>query len=228
MIDDTKLIAYVAGELNARGRAEVEAALAVDPLLASRLARHRDRQTRGVESSVAMEAAPRRRRAGGAAETGPGNIVRLADRRTPPRARTARPFKWPSWSPVVISLGVGVIGGYLLSQNLGGPLAARADGALVARGALAQALEREPADPAGPVKLSFRARDSYCRAFQLDARDLAGVACKAGPVWVARMTIRTPGPILPPAVLTAVGQMMVGRSLDRAGEDAARRRGWKV
>jgi hypothetical protein len=235
MIDDAKLIAYVAGELNAQGRAEVEAALAIDPLLASRLARHRDRRSRDAESAVALEAAPRRRRAGGAAETSPGNIVRLADRRTPPRARIARPFKWPSWSPVVISLGVGVIGGYALSHRDIGPLAVRSDGVLAVHGELAAALEQAPSGEAGPIRmgLSFRTADRYCRVFQMDARRLAGVACKEGPGWVAWMTATSQKPDrarptpLPPAVLTAVGQMMQGRSLDQAGEDAARRRGWK-
>ncbi len=224
MIDDAKLIAYVAGELTARGRAEVEAALTVDPLLASRLARHRSAQ---ASSSVAVEAGPKRRRAAGGGGPDPGNIVRLSDRRNPPRARTARTFKWPSWSPIVASLGAGVIGGYLLSQNAAGPLAPRADGVLVARGGLAKALEREASDPAGQVRLSFRAAGGYCRAFQIPARRLAGVACKAGPDWIARMTIQASGAILPPAVLTAVGQMMVGKSLDPAAEAAARARGWR-
>jgi len=225
MIDDAKLIAYVAGELNARGRAEVEAALAVDPLLASRLGRHRDRRLQG---EVAVGAEPKRRRAGGAAEAVPGNIVRLADRRRPARAKASRPFKWPSWSGVVASLGVGMVGGYLLSHQTSGPLSVRADGALVASGALARALETATAEPPSPVKLSFRSPDSYCRAFLVEARSLAGVACKRGPDWIARMTVRAPGAILPPAVLTAVGEMMVGRSLDRAGEEAARAKGWRL
>ncbi len=223
MIDDARLIAYVAGELNARARAEVEAALAIDPLLASRLARHRDQQSRGVQTA-ALEAMPKRRRAGGRIEDSPANIVRLADRRKAPRVKIAQPFKWPSWSPIVLILGAGVIGGYVLAQTSAGPLAARPDGALAAHGALAQALERDPADSAGKVRLSFRTADRYCRVFQVE--DLAGVACKQGPNWIARMTIRAQGPALPPAVLTAVGQMMVGRSLSRPDEDAARARRW--
>ncbi len=220
MIDDAKLIAYVAGELNARARAEVEAALAIDPLLAARLARHRE--FRGVQA--ALEAMPKRRRAGGRIEDSPANIVRLADRRKAPRVKTSHPFKWPTWSPIVATLGVGVIGGYVLAQATSGPLVARADGGLAAHGALAQALEREPAEPAGQVRLSFRTVDRYCRVFQVE--DLSGVACKQGPNWIARMTMRARGPALPPAVLTAVGQMMVGRSLTRADEDAARARRW--
>lgn len=244
MIDDARLIAYVDGELDARGRAEVEASLAADPLLASRLARHRELKIRLARTfdPVALEATPERLRvaAGGRGQAGPDNIVRLADRRNPPKVKTARNWKWPSWSPIAASLAVGAVAGYGLSHQNAGPLASRPDGALAARGDLAQALERNPAGVTGPIKigLSFRTADRYCRTFQMDARRLAGVACKEGPGWVARMTTvavadapppgyRTAASSISPAVLTAVGQMMVGQSLDKAGEDAARARGWR-
>ena len=243
MIDDARLIAYVDGELDARGRAEVEAALAADPLLAARLARHRELKIRLARTfdPVALEEVPERLRAAAGASSGPDNIVRLADRRTPPKVKTVRPFKWPAWSPIAASLAVGVISGYALSHQSAGPLSARPDGGLAAQGDLAKALDRDPSGEAGPIRvgLSFRTASSYCRAFQMDARRLAGVACKEGPDWVARMTTvttpvagpqpayRTAASSMPPAVLTAVGQMMVGQSLDRAGEDRARAKGWR-
>ena len=243
MIDDARLIAYVDGELDARGRAEVEAALAADPLLAARLARHRELKIRLARTfdPVALEAVPERLRAAAGASSGPDNVVRLADRRTPPRVKTVRPFKWPAWSPIAASLAVGVIAGYALSHQDAGPLSARSDGVLAVQGDLARALDSDPTGEAGPIRvgLSFRTAANYCRAFQMDARRLAGVACKEGPGWVARMTTttapvagpqpayRTAASALPPAVLTAVGQMMVGQSLDRAGEDRARAKGWR-
>ncbi len=243
MIDDARLIAYVDGELDARGRAEVEAALAADPLLASRLARHRELKIRLARTfdPVALEATPERLRvaAGGRSQAGPDNIVRLADRRHPPKAKPARSWKWPSWTPIAASLAIGTLGGYGLSHPNAGPLTPRPDGTLAVRGDLAQALERNPAGVAGPIRigLSFRTADRYCRTFEMDARLLAGVACKEGPGWVARMTTtvaaeapqpgyRTAASASPAAVLTAVGQMMVGQSLDKAGEDAARAHRW--
>jgi len=244
MIDDARLIAYVDGELDARGRAEVEAALAADPLLAARLARHRELKARLARTfdPIALEAPPERLRAtvGGGAQSAANNVVRLADRRNPPRAKSTRTWKWPSWTPIAASLAVGTVAGFMLSHQDTGPLAARPDGLLAARGELANALEHAPSGEAGPVRigLSFRTAESYCRTFEMDARRLAGVACKEGPGWVARMTTsvappgtqpayRTAASSMPTAVLTAVGQMMVGQSLDRAGEDTARARGWK-
>lgn len=244
MIDDARLIAYVDGELDARGRAEVEAALAADPLLAARLARHRELKIRLARTfdPVALEAVPEKLRAaaGASSKAARDNIVRLADRRHPPRVKTARSFKWPSWTPIAASLAVGVLGGYAVSHQELGPLVARPDGAMAVRGELAAALERDPSSGPGPIQvgLSFRTADRYCRTFQMNTRRLAGVACKEGPAWVARMTTtgvaqgpqpdyRTAATAVPPAVLTAVGQMMKGQSLDQAGEDAARARGWK-
>jgi hypothetical protein len=226
MIDDAKLIAFVNDELDAPARAEVEDALSDDPLLAARLARRLQAKRREAASDEPV----RRGGAGGGAAT----VVRLADRRKAQRRRPHRPFAWPSWTPVAISLVVGVAGGVLLTQGASGPLAADADGALTARGDLAEALERQPAGIPGATRIgaSFRAAEGFCRTFAIDARGLAGIACKAGGRWRAAMVERfAPGTDEPAAVPTivaaAAGKMRVGEPLDRAAEDLARARRWK-
>ena len=61
-IDDRKLIAYVDGELDAAGRAEVEAAIAADPVLGVRLDEHRllRGKVAGAYARVADESVPAR------------------------------------------------------------------------------------------------------------------------------------------------------------------------
>lgn len=251
-IDDRKLIAYVDGELDAFGRAEVEAAVAADPVLGVRLEEHRLLRAKvtGAYARVADESVPAQlmaaARAGARTEPAnkpdPDNVVKLADRRKPPPPPKA-PVRvsLPAWSSVAATLLVGVVAGYLISQQNAGVLAPRMDGALVAKGALAKALNNNLSASSGPARLglSFKTADGrYCRTFQADAQRVAGVACREGPRWIARMTTAAPAPTksfdyrtaasaTAPAVLAAVDGMIEGEPLDRAGEIAAKARRWR-
>ncbi|CAN5447202.1 hypothetical protein BH10PSE5_BH10PSE5_19770 [soil metagenome] len=243
-IDDRKLIAYVDGELDAFGRAEVEAAVAADPVLGVRLEEHRLLRAKvgGAYAGVAQESVPAQLMAAAQAGAKAGNVVKLADRRKPPPvAKPQIKLALPAWSSVAATLMVGVVAGYVISQQNAGVLAPSMDGALVARGALAKALDNNLSASSGPARLgiSFKTADGrYCRTFQADAQRIAGVACHEGPRWIARMTTAAPTPTkafdyrtaasaTAPAVLAAVDGMIEGEPLDRAGEITAKARRWR-
>ena len=244
MIDETRLIAYLDGEIDAEGRAQIEAALVSDPLLAARLARHRTLRERLSKAydPVAREAVPERlmAAAGGGSRD---NVVRLADRRAPPHPHSVKiSLKWPAWGGIAATFVAGLALGFGAAHETGGPLAVRGDGALVARGDLVRVLNENRSGQPGPIRvgLSFKSTDrKYCRVFQMDAQKLAGIACRGGSGWVARMTTevpagtrgsggyRTAGSDVPLAVLEAVDVMMAGETLDASAEALARARGWK-
>ena len=245
-IDDRKLIAYVDGELDAAGRAEVEAAVAADPVLGVRLDEHRllRGKVAGAYARVADESVPARLMAAAqaGARANADNVVKLADRRKPPPPpKVSRPVAWPAWGSMAATLMVGVVAGYLLSQQTPAAMAPGFDGALVARGGLAKALDNNLSATSGPVRLglSFKTADArYCRTFQVDAQRTAGIACREGARWVARMTTEAPRPAqgfdyrtaataTSPAVLAAVDAMIEGEPLDRQGEIAAKARRWR-
>lgn len=124
----------------------------------------------------------------------------------------------------------------------GATLSAWVDSDLVARGALAQALDAQLTgdhDAHIAMALSFRALDGrYCRAFRLQgARPLAGTACHADGQWrlstLAAAHAPATGPMrqaasaLPDAVLADIDARIDGPSLDAAGERQARASGWR-
>ncbi|MFP5330263.1 MAG: anti-sigma factor family protein, partial [Alphaproteobacteria bacterium] len=129
--DDDRLMAFLDGELDEAGRAEVEAAIAADPALAARLEaqrRLRDR-LRAHYGPVADEPVPDRLRS--LIET---NVVPFR-----PPHRAARPA-WQLPAAIAASLVLGILGGRILPG--GGPVALD-DGRLEARGALAAALQTQ-------------------------------------------------------------------------------------
>jgi hypothetical protein len=236
IIDDGRLIAFLDGELDAASRAEVEVALSADPLLAARLTKLRS--VRNRLSQAAAEDAVHERVANGR-----DNVVRLADRRQPRAAPKAKlNLKWPPWGGIAATFAGGLVLGYAAAHEGGGALAVRGDGVLMARGDLVRALNENPAGQGGPIRIgsSFKSADQhYCRTFQVEARRLAGVACREGAGWVARMTAtmldakaRGPGyrsaaSGMPASVQDAVEAMAVGAPLDEATERQIRARGWK-
>lgn len=235
IVDDARLIAYLDGLLDAQGRAEVEAALTADPLLAARLARHRSLRARQPQAydPLAHEGHAERLVANGG---GRNNVVRLADRRAPPATPKPKiPLKWPAWGGLAAVFAGGLALGYGAARESGGPLAVRGDGALIARGDLVRALNEGKTGAPGATRigLSFRTADHrYCRIFEMDRERLAGVACREGPGWVARMTATLPqaprkSADTPLSVLGAVDALMAGQPLDEAAEARARAHGWK-
>lgn len=233
MIDDARLTAYLDGALDAQSHAEVDAALLADSLVAARLSRLRAQRFKLLQD----EAQPERLVASGGG--GRDNIVRLADRRAaPPPPRRQWTLKWPAWGGVAVSLLVGAGLGYAAARETGGPLVARRDGSLVARGDLVRVLNNGVSGQPGLIRIgvSFKSADRrYCRTFQMDVQQLAGVACREGAVWVARMTAISPAVMrtasepgkTPLSVVEAVDDLMVGHWLAPGDEAQASARGWK-
>jgi hypothetical protein len=219
---DTRIGAYVDGELAADERRRFEAEMAGDPDLARQVERQTQLRARlsAAFDPVLTEAVPPR-------------LGRAA--RAP--ARRGLILDWRMAGAIAACLVVGVlVGRQTLPQ---GPLQAQG-GALVARGALARTLDEGLAADAGPIRvgLSFRTADGgYCRTFQSGEDRLAGLACRREGRWVAEtltawrpqagVGYRTAGSETPPEVLTAVDRLIAGAPLDAQAERRARAGGWK-
>jgi len=237
------LIAYADGELDAATRAALETAMAGDPQLAQRVARHQALRARlqSAFAPVLEEPVPERLLAsvrGAAAGPRTGNVVAL-----PPRLHAR--WSWAQWSAIAASLIVGtLLGPPLLRPGAETSLVDTTGGRMVARGALARALAEQLASsqpPGAPVHIgvSFRSRGgAYCRTFSLHAADgLAGLACHEQNSWrietLARAEsepvgagLRPAASALPPAVAGTLADLIVGEPLDATAENAARARGW--
>jgi hypothetical protein len=230
-MDETRIIAWIDGELPPEEAAEVEAAVAADPVLASIAARHRKIRARFaaaftplLQEPVAM---PKRRSA---------RIVSLAavreERAAPPTPRPAP--RWRSWawpSAVAASLLVGVIVGH------GQPATGVADrgGALALSAPIAQALDTQSSGQLAPVSVavSFKDHDGrYCRGFV--AQYIGGVACKEASGW----QLRYAAPVDPQkgdyrqaggdaASAKVIATMIAGDPLDAAGERKAIAAKWR-
>jgi hypothetical protein len=168
-----------------------------------------------------------------------------------------RRWHWREWGAIAASLVVGVVvGGRVLVPHptVGSTdrvaLDVRGDGAVVAQGALRDALEQRIAgtvlDPNSPIAVGLTFRDrarDYCRTFTLDAAS-SGIACKQADGWVVAHLERTPGRAAPPSagvagayrtaaspygpgLLQAVDALRDGDTLDAAAETAARAKGWR-
>jgi len=232
-IDDDRLMAFADGELPAAERAEIEAALAKDETLREKLAAHRRLLARlsGAFDGVLEEPVPERLRAAAGAAPGPAKVVSLAERKAGRQRWSTR-----EWGAMAASVAAGLLIGVGV-MNAQAPLIAATDNGLVARGALADALDEQLAsDEAGLVRigLSFRAIDGgYCRTFDLARRDTAGLACRSGDSWRIAITathassgeVRMAGGA--EEVLAAVEARIAGEPLDAERERQARDAGWR-
>lgn len=241
---DEMLMAYADGELDARTRAAVDAAMASDPEIERRIAQHKALRSRihSAFNKVLDEPVPARMLTvvrGEPSGARKGNVVPLHRRQT-------RHWMWPQWTAIAASLMVGVIVGRLALLRTGpGPIVMRG-GRMLAVGTLADALSEQLASDqtdADPVRIgvSFRSKSGeYCRTFALrDPAALAGVACRGAGGWQVGALARTESPgggsgayrqaasPMPPAVIAAVGNQIAGEPLDQRSEAAARARHWQ-
>lgn len=242
---DEVLMAYADDELDAPTRAAVDAAMASDPEIARRIARHKALRGRlhSAFNKVLEEPVPARLLTAVRAEpTGArkSNVVTL-------HRPQARRWMWPQWTAIAASLLVGLLVGRLALLRTGstGPIVIR-DGRMLAAGPLAAALSEQLAHDqtaAAPVRIgvSFRAKSGeYCRTFALrQPGPLGGVACHAAAGWQVSVLAHAEVPaagsgayrqaasVMPPAVIAAVGDQIVGEPLDAGAETAARARHWQ-
>ncbi|WP_150290252.1 anti-sigma factor family protein [Sphingobium estronivorans] len=228
-IDEAMLIAWVDGELDEVTRRRVDRAVAEDPALAGRLEMHRRLRERvsGHYAPVEAEPVPPAMRAlleGGA------KVV--------PLARPATP-RWRNWgiggaiaASLVLGLGIGH-----LSGGPSGPVAV-SDGAMVAQGELASALDTQLASAqdgaAIRIGLSFQRKGGgWCRSFEGQA--VAGVACRERQGWQVQQLVPGAGQGTAyrqassgDARITAtVDALMEGAPADAAQEKAARETKWR-
>ena len=158
-----------------------------------------------------------------------------------------RGVRWSHWGAAAASFVIGVVVARfaLVSPERGGPIVARG-GQLVAQAGLAAALSNQLAsaqaqDAAVRIGSSFKTKSGeYCRTFTLrEGETLGGLACRSGDAWnvntLARVTpspgadgsYRQAGAEIPPAVLAAVEEQIVGDPLDASAEAQAKSNGWK-
>lgn len=225
MDPDEKLMAYVDGELAEVERRAFEVELARDPALQSEVVRQQDLRARLAAAFDPVLDEPV-----------PPQLAMVAQAANEPRRKG---WGVPQWAAMAACLALGVLVGRGVLQPKAGLLVFR-DGALVAQGGLAQALDHQLAADAGPIRIgiSFRSVDGrWCRTFQSAGDHLAGLACREPKGWTARAVAawmppapgayRTAGSETPAPVLAAVDAAIAGAPLDAAGERAARDRGWK-
>jgi hypothetical protein len=229
--DDT-LMAYADGELDPAERASIEQAIRTDPAVAAAVERHRALRAdvAAAFAGILDEPVPARLQ-----PPAPANVVSLEAVREKRTER--RRWSWPEWGALAATLVVGVLAGRMVPG--GAPAIAGNGSQVVARGELASALDRQvggQGNGAVKVGVSFAARDgAYCRGFVMGAS--AGLACREGGQWripvlaeterEAAAGYRQAGSALPPAVLDAIDARIAGKPLDAAGEEAARKRGWR-
>jgi hypothetical protein len=231
-IDEEKLMAFADGELSEAERAEIERALASDAALRARVAAHtrlRERLSAAFDGTLEESVPTRLLTALEAAPRAGGEIVDLAERRA--RRWSAREF-----AAIAASLAAGLVIGVGV-MNARAPMIAASEGGLVARGALARALDSQlAADAPGAVRigLSFRAQDGgYCRTFELTRAAASGLACREADRWAVVMTAAGEGTgevrmaAASAAVLQVVEGMIEGQPLDADEEARVRDAGWR-
>ncbi len=176
-VDDERLMAFADGELSGAERAEVEAALADDASLREKLAAHQRLRTQlsGAFDGALDEPVPPHLLAA-AQKPRTAEVVNLAER----RAARWSVREWGAMAASVVLglfVGIGVI-------NMQAPLMAPSESGLIARGALADALETQLAsDEAGVVRIGLSFRDTggrYCCTFDLTEGGTAGLAVASG------------------------------------------------
>ncbi len=237
--DDETLAAYVDGALDPATRALVEVTAEADADLAARLKGHQDLRAllTGHYGPIAEEPLPERLLATIRDRTPPSaEVVDLTARRgLAIETRSGSPsFRLPAWAGMAACLVVGLAIGRLAL-----PASTGLDGegeALVARGALARALDSQAAaDVSGPIRIGLTFRDhggAYCRTFMPNGREgLAGLACRDADAWRLRVlspiaaetaaAFRTAGSETPPAILSAVDALIEGAPLEAQAERKA-------
>ena len=253
-IEESRVEAFVDGELTPDEAALVEAAMAGDPLLAARVNKARAlKAALGAAFDGALEEAPPERllaAARGETPSRSAQVISLAERRTKKEAKPGAPAN-ARWGAIAAGLAILIVGGGLFLARPsgggggGGLIGARPNGALEARGALAVALQDQLASsPRGdaPVRIgvSFQSHDGdYCRTFRTrQGAPTAGLACRDEQGWQVRVAMADTAPAAtgtyqtaasgtPPPVADAMEAMIKGEALDADGEVRAKAAGWR-
>jgi hypothetical protein len=167
-----------------------------------------------------------------------GTVVPFPQRATSPQSR---PWRAREWFAMAASLVLGLFISWRVFVPGGAELMESSGGALVARGELARALDRQLASDNEAARvvsigLTFRTSEGgYCRHFALREAQTAGLACREGGEWRIPVTAAAhlsqgdhvqAAAAIPPPVLAAIEARMSGEPLDAAAEASAARKGW--
>ena len=227
--DPATVAAFVDGELDDLTARRIEREAEGDPALAAEIARHRALKAKLAAhyAPVAEEPVPERLRALLTPDVAVDTS--LAARREAKRAR----FAPIHWGAIAASLVLGLA----LGLRPWAPAAsiAEANGAVVAAGPLADALDtqlasNQPPDAAVRIGLSFEDKAGrYCRSFE--SASLDGIGCRDNGRWRLERTMRgQAGTDYRQAssgeLAAATAAMMGGDPLDAAAERQARDKGW--
>jgi hypothetical protein len=237
-VDDTKLFAWLDGELDAVEAAKVEAEVASDPRLARIAEQHRALGERLRSTFGAIADAPVPERLTEAVKSNRAAIIDFGARR---RAATER-RSWlplPQWAAMAATLVLGIgLGTIVGSERDFSPVEVRG-GKLVAAAALDDALERQlaSAGASGDVRVGLTFRDqsgTVCRSFT-NARS-SGLACRDGGDWRVRGLFAAPegqsgdyrmAAGADPNLAALIDSAIQGEPFDAEQEKAARDRGWR-
>jgi hypothetical protein len=242
---DEILMAYADDEVDADLRRQIEAAMALDPSIAERVAKHRSLRTELGTAFDGVLDEPIPDRLIEAAALSPSKTATVTDlnaaRAAKERAAHPRRWSWVEWTSIAASLLIGILAGRTALQPSRSDLFATTGDGIVARGELSAALTDQIGAAAEDAKvrigLTFRATSGdYCRTFV--TASVAGFACREPKEWKVRALsegvahaeggdFRMAGTELPRAILEAVEQSMEGEALDREQEQAARSRSWR-
>ncbi|MRV75325.1 hypothetical protein GJ700_26770 [Duganella sp. FT92W] len=242
---DDILMAYAGGGLDQATRAEIESAMERDAVLAQRVAAHQAQLQRQAQPRMAVP-----RRGATVVQLAAVRATRAATQQAARRARKVQHWSWLEWSAVFMAMALGAAAGKFLLTDWQPEAQAPAsvawrDGALIAQGRLALALDQAPGGAAGVyggtvrIASSFVATDgSYCRGFTATSsgQEMAGLACKSGGAWKLPIWMQTTKPAqagavkagldLPAAVQAVMEQRSGGQLLDAAAEHDALQKGW--
>jgi len=238
MIDETKLFAWLDGELDAAEAAEVEAEVAADPGLARMAEKHRafGAGLRGAFDTVAAAPVPDRLTAAVKPTREP--VVDFGARL---RGRSERGgwMPLPQWAAMAATLVLGIgIGTTLIGERGASPVDIRG-GKMIAAAGLDQALDKQlaSAGAAGDVRVGLTFRDqagTICRSFTGERS--SGLACRDGGDWQVRGLFAAPegqsgdyrmADGADPNLAALIDSTIAGEAFDAGQEKTARDAGWR-
>ena len=234
MIDETKVFAWLDGELDSSEAAEVEAAVAADPRLARLAEQHRAMASRLRGAFDAVAAAPVPERLLAAVGPAQAEVVDFGPRRA--RQRWA---PLPQWAAMAASLVVGIaLGTTLVGERGASPVEVRG-GQMYAAAGLDDALERQLASAGAgdDVRVGLTFRDpagTICRSFT--GRNSSGLACRDGNAWQVRGLFAAPegqsgdyrmAAGADPNLAALIDSTIAGEAFDAEQEKSARDAGWR-
>lgn len=230
-IPENRLMAYLDGQTDAEESAGIRAALASNPDLQAQAARWQAQaqKLRAGFDPILEEPVPARLR------------ELVSPRQAQVFAFPFRPGPWRNFGAGIAALAAAALLGFQIGAGPNSTLLRSGAHGVWAKGALAQALERQASGPAaaGPIAIAFtldRPDGAPCRAFRAQQPGLDGLACREAEGWKviafgaqaggAPNTYR-PASGLSAGVLAALEELQGSETLDAEAEVARIKAEWR-